>query len=36
VPGITGIALFVINPMMVTHGEKTATGVPLKGATLPG
>lgn len=31
VPGITGIAPFVINPMMVTHGEKTATGVLLKG-----
>jgi lipoprotein-releasing system permease protein len=31
VPGITGIAPFVINPMMVTKGEKTATGVLLKG-----
>ncbi len=31
VPGITGIAPFVINPMMVTHGDKTATGVLLKG-----
>ena len=31
VPGITGIAPFVINPMMVTHGEKSATGVLLKG-----
>jgi lipoprotein-releasing system permease protein len=31
VPGITGIAPFVINPMMITHGEKTATGVLLKG-----
>ena len=30
-PGITGIAPFVINPMMVTHGEKSATGVLLKG-----
>ena len=31
VPGIVGIAPFVINPMMVTHGEHTATGVLLKG-----
>jgi lipoprotein-releasing system permease protein len=31
VPGIIGIAPFVINPMMVTHGERTATGVLLKG-----
>lgn len=31
VPGITGIAPFVINPMMVTHGERTATGVLIKG-----
>ncbi len=31
VPGITGVAPFVINPMMVTHGEHTATGVLLKG-----
>lgn len=31
VPGITGIAPFVINPMMVTHGNRTATGVLLKG-----
>jgi lipoprotein-releasing system permease protein len=31
VPGITGIAPFVINPMMVTHGSRTATGVLLKG-----
>lgn len=31
VPGITGIAPFVINPMMVTKGDKTATGVLLKG-----
>src|SRR5688572_9743377 len=29
-PGIIGIAPFVINPMMVTHGDKTATGVLLK------
>lgn len=31
VPGVTGIAPFVINPMMVTHAERTATGVLLKG-----
>jgi lipoprotein-releasing system permease protein len=31
VPGIVAIAPFVINPMMVTHGERTATGVLLKG-----
>src|SRR5215472_7507765 len=31
VKGVTGIAPFVINPMMVTHGERTATGVLLKG-----
>ncbi len=31
VPGIIGVAPFVINPMMVTHGERTATGVLLKG-----
>lgn len=31
VPGVTGIAPFVINPMMITHGERTATGVLLKG-----
>jgi lipoprotein-releasing system permease protein len=30
-PGVTGIAPFVINPMMVTHGDRTATGVLLKG-----
>lgn len=30
-PGVTGIAPFVIDPMMVTHGNKTATGVLLKG-----
>ncbi|MCH2109459.1 MAG: ABC transporter permease [Polyangiaceae bacterium] len=28
---IVGIAPFTINPMMVTHGERTATGVMLKG-----
>ena len=27
VPGVTGVAPFVINPMMVTHGDRTATGV---------
>lgn len=31
VPGVTGIAPFVINPMMITHGDRTATGVLLKG-----
>jgi lipoprotein-releasing system permease protein len=31
VPGIIGIAPFVINPMMVTHNDRTATGVLLKG-----
>ncbi len=31
VPGVKGIAPFVIDPMMVTHGGKTATGVLLKG-----
>src|SRR6478609_12233436 len=29
--GVIGIAPFVINPMMVSHGERTATGVLLKG-----
>src|SRR5438045_755946 len=31
VPGVVAVAPFVINPMMVTHGERTATGVLLKG-----
>jgi lipoprotein-releasing system permease protein len=31
IPGVTGVAPFVINPMMVTHAERTATGVLLKG-----
>jgi lipoprotein-releasing system permease protein len=31
VPGVIGIAPFVINPMMLTHGDRTATGVLLKG-----
>jgi len=31
VKGVTGVAPFVINPMMVTHGDRTATGVLLKG-----
>jgi lipoprotein-releasing system permease protein len=31
VPGVVGVAPFVINPMMVTHGDRTATGVLLKG-----
>jgi lipoprotein-releasing system permease protein len=30
-PHVIGVAPFVINPMMVTHGEHTATGVLLKG-----
>jgi hypothetical protein len=30
-PGVTGVAPFIINPMMVTHGGRTATGVLLKG-----
>jgi lipoprotein-releasing system permease protein len=31
IKGIMAVAPFVINPMMVTHGERTATGVLLKG-----
>src|SRR5689334_66542 len=31
VPGVTGAAPFSINPMMLTHGDATATGVLLKG-----
>jgi lipoprotein-releasing system permease protein len=31
VPGVVGVAPFTINPMMVTRGDKTATGVLLKG-----
>jgi lipoprotein-releasing system permease protein len=31
VPGVTGVAPFVINPMMITAGNRTATGVLLKG-----
>ncbi len=31
VPGVRGMAPFSINPMMLTHGEATATGVLLKG-----
>ena len=31
VPGVTGVAPFIINAMMITHGERTATGVLLKG-----
>jgi lipoprotein-releasing system permease protein len=31
VPSVVGVAPFVINPMMVTHGDRTATGVLLKG-----
>ena len=29
-PGVVGVAPFSINPMMLTHGEATATGVLLK------
>ncbi len=31
VKGVIGVAPFIINPMMVTHGQRTATGVLLKG-----
>lgn len=31
VPGVAAVAPFVINPMMITHGDRTATGVLLKG-----
>jgi lipoprotein-releasing system permease protein len=31
VPGVTGVAPFIINPMMVSHDNKTATGVLFKG-----
>ncbi len=31
VPGVRGVAPFIINPMMVTHGGRTATGVLMKG-----
>ena len=31
VPGVVGTAPFTINPMMVTKGDRTATGVLLKG-----
>ena len=31
VPGVKGVAPFIINPMMITHGVRTATGVLLKG-----
>ncbi|MBN2192332.1 MAG: ABC transporter permease [Polyangiaceae bacterium] len=31
IPGVVGVAPFVISPMMVTHGDRTATGVLLKG-----
>jgi lipoprotein-releasing system permease protein len=36
VPHVLGVAPFVINPMMVTHGEHTATGVLLKGVDPEG
>src|SRR3954466_4806396 len=31
IPGVIGVAPFSINPMMLTHGDATATGVLLKG-----
>ncbi|CAN5840898.1 hypothetical protein BH11MYX4_BH11MYX4_45140 [soil metagenome] len=31
VPGVAAVAPFVINPMMITHDDRTATGVLLKG-----
>jgi lipoprotein-releasing system permease protein len=31
VPGVTGVGPFIINPMMVSHRNKTATGVLFKG-----
>ena len=31
IPGVIGVAPFTINPMMLTHGDATATGVLLKG-----
>ncbi|MCU0691923.1 MAG: ABC transporter permease [Polyangiaceae bacterium] len=31
VPGVVGVGPFTINPMMVSHREKTATGVLVKG-----
>src|SRR3954447_8907821 len=31
VPGVAAVAPFVINPMMITHNDRTATGVLLKG-----
>ncbi len=31
VPGVTGVAPFVIDPMMVSHGKRIATGVLIKG-----
>src|ERR1044072_7410473 len=30
-PGVVAASPFIINPMMVSHGDKTATGVLLKG-----
>ena len=31
IPGVVAVGPFIINPMMVSHGDKTATGVLLKG-----
>ncbi len=36
VPGVIGIAPFTIHPMMVTRGDRTATGVLLKGVDPEG
>ena len=32
IPGVLGVAPFIINPMMVTHDDRTVTGVLVKGA----
>lgn len=36
VPGVIGVAPFTIHPMMVTRGDRTATGVLLKGVDPEG
>ena len=36
VPGVVGVAPFTIHPMMVTRGDRTATGVLLKGVDPEG
>lgn len=35
-PGVTGVGPFIINPMMVTSGERTQTGVLVKGVDPAG